>query len=459
VAALLPATPAGHGLGVFLEHFNTGDPATYRTMLDIHFKEESTDRAVAWYRMLFHDCGGLDVVRVQQAEDHKITVLARPRLYDGWMEMAISVEPEAPHRIASVWPNFRGRPADLNPGHPIDDASLAGQLDDFLHHMAEADRFSGTVVVARGGRTIFQQAYGLASKAHGVANQLNTRFNLGSMNKMFTGVATVQLAQAGLLSLTDTVAKVLPDWPEPAASQVTVHHLLTHTSGMGSYWNQQFEERKARLRTVSDFLPLFQNEPPAFEPGARFRYSNSGFMLLGAIIERVTGQSYYDYVREHIYTPAGMADTDCYELDQDVPNLATGYTHRDISGALHFDRWFNNLFLHVVRGGPAGGGYATAPDMLRFAAALLGHKLLDPAHTEMVLTGKVDAGPGMSYGYGFFDDRSNGVRVVGHAGGFHGINSVLDMYPDLDATVVVMGNYDPPAARVNLKVQELLTQG
>jgi D-alanyl-D-alanine carboxypeptidase len=207
---------------------------------------------------------------------------------------------------------------------------------------------------------------------------------------------------------------------------------------------------------VKDYFPLFVNELLKFDPGQKWDYSNSGFILLGAIIEKVSGQSYFDYVRENLYKPAGMTNTDCYEMDQDTPNLAIGYTRERASRP-----WKNNLYRHVVKGGPAGGGFSTAEDLLKFDIALRNHKLLSTKYTDLVLTGKV-ALPGSStqkYAYGFGDDSRNGHRIVGHEGGFPGINSQLDIYLDLGYTVAVMSNYDPPAAaRVADPLRDMFTQ-
>ena len=206
------------------------------------------------------------------------------------------------------------------------------------------------------------------------------------------------------------------------------------------------EAAKDRFRTVRDFFPLFVDKPLEFEPGSRFRYSNAGFMILGAVIEEVSGRSYFDYVRDHVYKPAGMTDTDAYEMDQDTANLATGYTRENLQGQSVAGPRRNNLFLHVVKGGPAGGGFSTAEDLIRFARALRGHRLLGPELTERVMAGKVESFPGEKYAYGFSEEVVNGHRVVGHGGGFPGINSQLDIFSGLGYDVAVMSNYDPPAA-------------
>lgn len=341
----------------------------------------------------------------------------------------------------------------------INSAQVARELERFIDELAKADRFSGAVLVVKGTTPIIQKVYGQASKSYNIPNRLDTKFNLGSMNKMFTAVAVAQLAEQGKLSFEDTVGKHLPDYSnKQVAQKVTIHQLLTHTSGMGSYFNNKFQNSsRAKFREVRDYFPLFVDEPLEFEPGTRWSYSNSGFMLLGAIVEKVSGENYFDYIREHIYKPAGMINSDSYELDRETPNLAIGYTRMGPSGSTERR---NNIFMHVLRGGPAGGGYSTVEDLIRFAMALKNHKLLSAKYTEIVLTGKVDI-PGSStarYAYGFQEEKVNGQRRVGHGGGFPGINSELQIYPELDYTVAVMSNYDPPAAsRIADRVGKLLT--
>jgi CubicO group peptidase (beta-lactamase class C family) len=317
----------------------------------------------------------------------------------------------------------------------------------FIQEEADQDRFSGTVLVAKDGVPIFTAAHGYANLDHQVPNQLDTKFNLGSMNKMFTAVAVAQLVEADRLSFDDTIIEHIPDYPnQDVAQKVTVHQLLTHTSGMANYWTQEYmRTSKDRFRAVADYLPLFVDQPLLFEPGSQYSYSNSGFMVLGLIIEHVSGQSYFDYVREHIYEPAGMLNTDAYELDTVVPNHAVGYTMRGSrDGELR-----NNLYLHVVKGGPAGGGYSTVEDLLRFSNALLGYKLLSKEMTKLVMEGKHGTNAANRiYGYGFRNLLENDHRVVGHSGGFAGINSFLDMYIDLGYTLAVMSNRDMGATAV-----------
>jgi CubicO group peptidase (beta-lactamase class C family) len=340
----------------------------------------------------------------------------------------------------------------------LSDREIIQQAEAYADKLAEEGRFSGTVLIAKEGKPLFQKAYGLASQAFNVPNKVDTKFNLGSMNKMFTAVAIAQLAQQGKLNFSDPLIKHLPDYPnKEVAEKVTLHHLLTHTSGIGDYFNGKYRlASKDRFRAIRDYFPLFVDKPLGFEPGKQFRYSNAGFMVLGAVVEKVSGEDYFDYVREHIYRPAGMVNTDAYEMDRDTPNLAIGYT-REVPGSSRSPK--NNLFLHVVKGGPAGGGFSTVEDLLRFDVALRGHHLLDQKHADLILTGKVATGRRGEYGYGFFVEKLPGTRVVGHGGGFPGINSALDMYLDNGWTVAVMSNYDPPAAqRISDKLRELIAR-
>jgi CubicO group peptidase (beta-lactamase class C family) len=352
-----------------------------------------------------------------------------------------------------------GRRAPARAPSTLTDQEIVQKLEAYLNKEAESDRFSGAVLLARDGAPLFAKAYGLASKAWNVPNRVDTKFNLGSMNKMFTAVAIARLAQEGKLAFTDPLIKRLPDYPnKEVAEKVTLHHLLTHTSGIGDYFTRKFmESSKDRFRTIRDYFPLFVDKPLEFEPGKKFRYSNAGFMVLGAVIEKVSGQNYFDYVREHVYQPAGMVNTDAYEMDYDTPHLAFGYTRQ---GAKSGGRK-NNLFMHSIKGGPAGGGFSTVEDLFHFAVALRTNRLLDAKHTDLVLTGKVDTGRGgrTQYGYGFMVTDYRGARIAGHGGGFPGINSDLAMYLDRGYTVAVMSNYDPPAAqRVSDKLRELITQ-
>lgn len=257
---------------------------------------------------------------------------------------------------------------------------------------------------------------------------------------MFTAVAVAQLAQAGKLKLNEPLGKYLTDYPnQDVATKVTIHHLLTHTGGTGDFFGPEFFAHRTELRDLKNYVTLFGKRGLAFEPGSKWEYSNYGFLLLGLVIERVSGQSYYDYVREHIFKPAGMMSAESILEETAVPGRSAGYTMMG-GGALR-----PNTDTLPPRGTSAGGGYSTAGDLSRFANALLGHKLLDAHYTELVTTRKVDTGRG-KYAYGFENNPSGDVRWFGHGGGAPGVNGALRIYPDSGYVVAVLANLDPPAA-------------
>ena len=330
------------------------------------------------------------------------------------------------------------------------------EIASYLQALEEEGRFSGVVLVAREGEPVLEQAYGLANRDHDVPNHMDTKFNLGSMNKMFTAVAVLQLVEQGKLALDDRIIDHLVYYSnQDIASQVTIHQLLTHTSGLGDFFTDEFmDARKDRFRTLGDHLPLFVDQPLQFEPGTEFSYSNAGFLVLGLIVERVSKQTYYEYVREHIYGPCGMENSDSYEMDQVVPDRATGYSQ-------YANRFTSNVYVLPARGSSAGGGYSTAGDLLRFRNCLLDHQLLSPELTETLLEGKVEAtgiGAEVEYAYGFLVLTENEHRIVGHTGGSPGVCSMLEIYLDRGYTVVILSNSDRGCDPVRTEIHKILAE-
>jgi D-alanyl-D-alanine carboxypeptidase len=349
-------------------------------------------------------------------------------------------------------------PLSESPASSLDTQIAA--IRSFIDDQVDVGLFSGVVLIALEGVPIFQEAYGLANISLEIPNQVDTKFNLASMDKMFTAVAILKLVEEGKLSLSDEVKVYLPDYPNPEfAGSATIHQLLMHTSGLGNYFNSpSYLEKHAQIRSLDDYFVLFSNESPLFPAGEEFGYSNSGFIVLGLIIEAVSGQSYYEYVQDHIFTPSGMSDTACYELDAGIPNLALGYTTLDWDGndTNHINS--NNSML-PMRGGSAGGGYSTAPDLLSFSSALLSYQLLSPESTDLLMKGRIQIADGVQYAYGFFDQIINGNRRVGHGGGFPGICSIFGIFPELDISVIILSNQDYACGEVNDFIMETLIIG
>jgi CubicO group peptidase (beta-lactamase class C family) len=342
-------------------------------------------------------------------------------------------------------------PAPAPPGEEaagkLTDEQVIERLAACMTRLVADHAFSGSVILARDGQPLLREAYGQASKSYAVPNRIDTRFNIASVGKAFTGVAVAKLVEQGKLSFEDPVSRHLPaEWLDPeVAATIQVRHLLTHTSGLGDYFRKLYATPTPRFfRGLDDYRPLVADAKPAFEPGARSSYSNLGMLLAGVVIEQVTKGSYFDYVREHIYEPAGMTGTDAYDKDSVLPNRATGYSKEVTEEGA---RWWNNWPTRVLKGSPSGGSYSTAEDLLRFDVALRAHRLLDSEHTHAVLTPKPEIGaPGN--GYGFFVSAGPGGRVASASGDGRGISCHFRMYLDSGYTFVVLSNYDRPAADI-----------
>jgi D-alanyl-D-alanine carboxypeptidase len=326
--------------------------------------------------------------------------------------------------------------------HRLTETQALKALSARAERLAGEGAFSGALLVAKDDHVLFSHAYGLADRKRGIANTIRTRFRIGSMNKMFTAVAILQLVQAGKVELTAPLGRYLTDYPNRDVAKVTIHQLLTHTGGTGDIFGPDFDQHRTELRTLADYVRLYGKRGLEFQPGSRWSYSNYGFILLGRVIEKVTRQSYYDYVQQHIYEPAGMTRSGSLPEDQAVPERSTGYTKPPGTTA-----WLPNTDTLPYRGTSAGGGYSTVEDLARFAQALLSHKLLSPDSTKLLITGKVNAGPAR-YAYGFEDARdANGNGWVGHGGGAPGMNGDLRIYPKSGYVIAVLANLDPPAAQ------------
>lgn len=457
----LPDGYQGEQITQLLDVINANDPERTKTFVQERFTDSFRDFApmdehIAQFARLYAVNQGLlfHSVRVYEdpRPDHEIVVIARGKLTGAWRGLVMTIEPTPPHRISSLMFAPARAPSDAQPSKRLSESEIAPELQSYVNQLAKADAFSGTALFAKDGKVLFEGAWGLASKRFNVANNLDTKFNLGSVNKMFTAVAIAQLVERGTLAFDDPLSKHLStDWlPRETADKIQLRHLLTHTSGLGSYFTEEFmNASRERFRTVDDFRPIVSKETLAFEPGSDWSYSNSAFLLLGAVIESVTGQSYFDYVRENIFKPAGMSDTDSYEMDRPIPNLAIGYTKRP-------DGWYNNILMHVVRGGPAGGGYSTVRDLLKFDRALRSGKLVNEITFNSLTTPKPELNS-PHYGYGFGIHGTQNDRIVGHTGGFPGVSADFKMFLDQGYTVAVLSNYGGAAHAVSERIMELMS--
>jgi CubicO group peptidase (beta-lactamase class C family) len=428
--SILPNTKGAQRVLAYFNAFNSNDEQKLRSFFTENITEESLKQRAVEPRMEFHkqvksNFQTIEIQSLVSATGTEIKLLARS-VNGGWISYIFTIEDHPAQKIVGltiepVDPPVTETRAAAYPA-PTTSAEFLKTAEKYLIDLAKTDAFSGVVLVAKDDKPVFSRAYGLASKEYASPNRPDTKFNLGSINKIFTRVAIGQLVQQGKISFDDKLGKYLPDYPNrDAAEKVTIRHLITMKSGIGDFFGEKFDSAsKDRFRNNADLIPLFADQPLAFEPGTKDQYSNGGYILLGAIIEKVSGKSYYDYVRDNIFKPAGMADTDSYESEKMPPNTASGYTTHRAGGGSRV----NNVFTRPARGSAAGGGYSTAEDLLKFSIALKTGKLTTP------------------------DDNGQPRKdaSLGIAGGSDGINAVFMVNAQSGYTVIVLSNYDPPAA-------------
>ncbi|MBB6183501.1 serine hydrolase domain-containing protein [Oleiagrimonas soli] len=318
--------------------------------------------------------------------------------------------------------------------------SLA-RLDGFAQGLTQAGKFSGVVLVARHGRVLFDKAYGKRDAERSDLATIHTRFNLASAGKMFTTVAILQQIAAGRLSFDTRVGQVLKHYPNRRfADEVTVRELLTHTSGAGDIaqlFGKENAAVRARMHSVADMVALEDHRPPVFKPGSKLVYDNYGYVVLGRMVEVLSGEDFDTYVKRHIFVPADMTHTSFAQCSTHVPDLAVGYTTVD-------GKRVPNCEVLPNRGFPAGGEVSTARDMYRFVRALESGKLVPPA-----LFAKATKTYRKFMGLGFFaTGYGAGVPARdfrwGHGGGAEGICTDVRTYPVTGETIIVLSNRTGP---------------
>ena len=458
----MPDTPQGKQVAAYLEAFNSGD----EELLASFVRQNSTpvcpggsdlDTRVRSAQGFYNATRGLNVLTVETPAPAEVAIIAQLRLTEHWRQMTFIFDDSSPPRLGGIRIEPVAPPANA-PKSAVQPLDVA--IDEYIGKQVAADQFSGVVLVAHADKRVFEKAYGLADRDRQVPNRLQTPFQYASVGKMFTAVAVAQLVEAGKLSLDRTVADYLPEFASKEAGSVTLQQLLTHQSGILDYFeaSEEFERVQGSDNPQRDYLQVFADQPLRFEPGKRFEYSNSNFILLGAIIERVSGLSFEKYIDENVFAPAGMTSTTLDPRGRGELPPAHGYTEMGEDGKMTpGTRRF--IDLSQGRGSAAGGGVTTVEDMLKFAEAFRKHRLLSPQATDQLLTDQVEGQrPGEHYAMGFITRKSSFDRIVGHSGGFPGVDAQVDMYLASGWTVVVLANYEGVGEPVARHIESLLAQ-
>jgi D-alanyl-D-alanine carboxypeptidase len=436
------SSPVRRQLLHFLAAFNTGDPAALQAFASIGVSPRYEDAPRFEEALYMHkQTGGIDLLELTEPAPNQLKGWFRARDAEAIMAFSFGVEPSAPHRVEEFRVEWKTPPAKFRrPRLPEAVAIRALYAEAVYREMTE--KFSGAALVKRGDRVLLRRAYGLADRDLEIPNTVDTRFRTASVTKMFTAVAVLRLVQDRRIGLDDPIGKWLPAVSRKPIARATIHQLLTHTSGAGDVFGPRYTEHQRELHTHDDYVEMFGGDALLSEPGTRYEYSNLGYILLGAMIERVTRRSYYDYVRDVVFEPAGMTRTGSLPEDAAVEGRAIGYdrppgTRERISAMPFID----------YRGLAAGGAYSTVDDLARFLSAVQTNRLLNGKYTRLLLEPKQQIMEGRSYAYGFTIEEHPGEgRWVGHNGNDHGMNAEVWFAPETDYVVIVLSNFDPPAA-------------
>lgn len=410
----------------------------------------SVDDQVDWISKVQDQTKGVRDPLISKV-DNKYIVIVKNRLTPDWSKMSFEFKADSIARfdMSSTAPvNQQTSPSKLT------SKQIVAEVNKYMAALSKGDIFSGTVLIASNNVILFTKAYGVADKNFNVPIKIDTRLNLASLSKMFTSVAAIQLVEKDKLSLEDPISKFISGiLPGGLSDKIKVKHLLTNTSGLGDVFTEEwYNMSRDKFKTIDDYMVFVTDTILPFEPGTNRRYSNKGFMLLGKIIEKASGVSYFEYVKNNIFQKAGMANTDNYDMEMVNTNVAVGYNKVYTDSGIIFK---NNIFKHVVRGMPPGGGFSTVNDLYKFSRAFLGGNLVSPSSVTLMTTPKPELNS-PNYGFGFGLIPEDGV--IAHSGGAEGVGAHIEMNTIKGFTFIVLSNYGGAMQNVALKLRWLVSR-
>ena len=398
----------------FFDLYNSGDTAAYRKFLEpISENEAQFNRVFTGFNNAYRVIGKVDVMRIQVNSTENAEVWARDKKYDAWWKFSIYTDSLQRFKSRTIQP-IPFEDSFLQNGK-LSDEEMRSAVDEYITGKLSSD-FSGNVLIAKGNELLYVKSFG--NNQQNQPNKFQQQFDLASMGKMFTAISILQLRDEGKLRLDDRVEEFLPNLKNKDIRNITIKQLLTHTSGMGDFFESPlYEKLKDSLHTPGDFMPFFETDKPSFEPGKGWQYSNTGFCLLAMIIEKVSETSFDQYINQNIFAKAFMRNS--------------------------------------TVGGGAGGGLSTVNDLHKFSVALLNNALLEKKTTDELFKYTVNG----KYGYGTEHQLLGGENIVGHSGGFINVCTELNIYTKSNYIVIILSNSNPPFGHfLSNKIKELLVR-
>jgi CubicO group peptidase (beta-lactamase class C family) len=349
-----------------------------------------------------------------------------------WLSL-VAVLAFATPRRASTTADFKTNPQQTAGAASQD---ITPKIYEYMDALVKANKFNGSLLIARDGKVLISKGYGMANFELDVPNTPQTKFRIGSMTKPFTAMAIMLLQERGKVSVQDSICKYLADCPA-AWQPITIHHLLSHTSGLAKHDKAGDYLKTAMMpMTVTQLIDSFRNKPADFKPGEKFDYNNNGYILLGHVIEKVSGQSYEAFLKENIFAPLKMVDSGYDHHVSIMKNRAAGYFREGAT-------ILNAIYIDQSQPFSAGALYSTTEDLFRFDQALYEGKFLSQKTLDAMFTPASGVvGPAPTYGYGWFINKQLDHRAISHPGGLPGFTSILTRFPDDKVLIVLLGNIE-----------------
>lgn len=440
----LPVTPVGRLAADWLQMCRVPNIARMTEWAKAHVSAAAAarmspdDRAADHFALCTAN-GGFQVAAVTRATPRAVQAQLIGTRSGTWFVMVVEVDSAGKLERAGALPTT---PAESAMPRDLSDGALATAVQRVVAQASAAGLFSGIVTVARDTHVVVRATAGYANIAHHTPLTGSTQFTLGSMGKMFTAASVGQLVDQGKMSFDDRVGTFFPEYPNATVrDQVTVGMLLSHTAGLGDFLARRTPDMMEHgVARAAEFMPLYDQDAPLFPPGTKWQYSNAGLALAGAIVEKVSGQDYPTYIRQHIFALAGMTHSDPNNRPLVSRSLVTPYTKLTAQGPS--PDWVE---APADIGSPAGGSVSTADDLVRFAAALRDGRLVRPSTFAAMTTPRQSTPTGDQYGYAMEIVNVYGRTAVGHGGAFAGVSTHLYLVLGSPYTVVVLANQDPPA--------------
>lgn len=425
-------------------------------------QEDGSEDLIDYFFDIMNEIEQIEIYDTIIENQTKLSLIIRNRKIDEWLKCYFVFSTDSIEKIKSIG-MIPVNPPKAYQKERLKENELTKRLDEYLRFLSEKDLFSGAVLLAKNEEIIYQNFFGFADRAFQIKPNNTTLFNLGSLGKMFTALAIGQLVLENKIQFDDKLKTILPELKIDKSDEITIHHLLTHTSGLGDIFCPEFTKNKEKYIEIKEIVKLLENKPLKFKPGERFLYSNGGFNILGLIIEKLSGKNYFEYVKENIFTPLKMINTGFYFIDDPIVNRATGYTKIGVmSRKIRETDWKINTRIARLKGCAAGGGYSTLDDLFKFGKSLFYGTILNQRILNEMISAKVKKSEKMDrsyYGYGFGITEYNNFIRIGHNGGSPGVNAYFAIFKPFGYIFIVLSNFDPYSAeRIGKKFEQLLTQ-